>query len=395
MFSMSKNLLNNNRFYVLVFSFLLSIFVTCWLRLRVMDDQLYYIQLAQSFGFLSIACLYMTLIISPVQKIIGKPDWMENVIFARRAIGVSAAYFALLHAGIALQAELGGFGGLALLPDRFVWPLILGIAALVVFCILACISLDKMVVFLGYRRWKWIQRSVYVCGILIIIHVWAIGVHLGPGVIRNVCLAALVVLFGLESWRAVSFLAERWHWRKTIKPLLFLALWFLTVLLLGWISFSRSAEAHMLLKDTASKTGTILHVTPDDDPIAGEQSSLIFDIQDAPPGTGTVTAELIIIDEQDRSTNVPAHAQENTVKAAYTFPRQGLYTLILSMRQDGKETNRFMESQRVSRGMINNATAHGAPLWAGTGLLCTVIAAIAVAAVAISRRSSIKTFSKL
>ncbi len=395
MSSAIKNLPNNNRFYVLVFSFLTSIFVVCLLRIKNVDSHLYYIQLEQVFGFLAIASLYMTLIISPVQKVIGTPEWMKNVIFSRRAFGVSVVYFALLHAAVALGAELGGIGGLALLPGTFIWPLIYGASALAILCFMACTSLDKVIVLLGYRRWKWLQRLVYLCGILIIAHVWIIGVHLGSGVIRDTFLVTMVVLFGLESWRIVSFLAERYHWRKTVKHFSFLAVWFAGVLLLGWISFSRPAEAHMMLKDTVSGKGAILHINPDDDPVAGERTSFLFDVQDTSPFEEQSTARLTIVDEQHHEINVLARVKGNTVVADYTFPRQGLYTLTLDIQQGDKQTHRFTESQRVSRGVINFATVRNTPLWAGVGMMCTVITAIAVAIIAFDRRKIINIYSKL
>lgn len=390
-----KNLPVNNRFYIMTFSLLLSIFVVCLLRMQVVGEQLYYVQLKQVFGFLSIAFLYVSLIISPVQRIIGTPEWMKNVIFARRAIGVSAVYFALLHSGVSLWGELGGFGGLTLLPSKFILPLLCGATALTILCILALTSFDKMVIRLGYHRWKWIQRLVYLCGLLIIVHIWTIGVHFVPGAIRNTCLVALVIFFSLESWRMVGFLAGRYNWRATIRYILFLILWLTWVLLLGWIMLSRPAEAHVLLKDTVAGKGAILHVTPDDDPVAGEQTSFLFDIQDASPGKERSVAKLTIVDDQHNETSIPARVQGNTVAAAYIFPRQGLYTLNLNMQLGDRKTHRFTESLRVSHGAINDVTVRSTPLWAGVGMLCTVIAVIALAAMAFSRRKTINIYSKL
>lgn len=393
-----KNLPNNNRFYVLVFSFLTSIFVACVLRMQNVDNRLYYIQLEQVFGFLAIASLYATLIIAPAQKIIGTPEWMKNVIFARRALGVSVVYFALLHAVIALWSELGGISGLALLPDRFIWPLIYGATALAILCFMAGISLDKMVVLFGYHHWKWLQRLAYVCGLLIIAHAWTIGVHLDSGIIRDILFVALVVLFGLEAWRLACFLAERYHWRKIAQYILFLISWAVGMMLLGLITLSRPADAHMLLKDSITGTGAIVHITPDDDPIAGEPTFFLFDIQEPPAEVQKEqsSAKLTIVDEQQSATDVPTRVEGHTVAADYVFPRQGLYTLILSIRQGGKQTHRFMESQRVSRGVINVGTVPtNAPPWAGVGMVGTVIAAIVVAATAFSRRKIIKAYSKL
>jgi len=60
----------------------------------------------------------------------------------------------------------------------------------------AVTSFDKVVSFLTFPRWKWLQRLVYLCGVFIIVHVWAIGVHFGAGVIQNVVFGALVFCLG-------------------------------------------------------------------------------------------------------------------------------------------------------------------------------------------------------
>jgi len=390
-----KNLLNNNRFYTLVFAFLASIFVLCFLRLQDISDQLYYIQLEQAFGFIALSLLYVTLIISPIQKIIGTPEWMKNVVFARRGLGVSAAYFALLHAGTSLWGQLGGIDGLMVLPNKFVWALTYSFSALLILCILTFTSFDKVIIRMGYHRWKQLQRFVYLCGLLIILHVWMIGVHFASGIIRDIYLVAIIILFGLESWRLIDFLAERWRWHKTTRYFLSLALWAIGVLVLGLISFSRPVEAHMLLKDTQSEQGTVLHITPDDDPIAGQQSALLYDIQGISPSHEHLTAILLVVDDQNHETSVMAHVRENTVAADFTFPKQGLYTLILNIQQDNKQIRQFTESQRVSRGTINSTAMRSIPPWAGVGLLCTALAAIAVAGIAFSRRKAIKIYSKL
>lgn len=392
-----KNLLNNNRFYVLVFSVLLSIFVACWLRLQVDGDALYYMRTEQVFGFLSVGFLYAALIISPIKKLIGSPEWMKNLVFARRALGVSVLYFALLHSAVSLWGQIGGFSGLALLPDRFVWPLILGAIALVILCVMTVTSLDKMVILLTFPRWKWLQRLVYLCGLCIIIHVWAIGAHFTtPGTVQTSSLIALALLFGLESWRMGAFLAERYHWKASGKYISFGIFWCIWLgILLGLVVFSRPAGAHMFSKDAETESGAVLHITPDDDPIAGENSLFVFDIENAPPPNPSIVAMLTIADDQNHAAAVPAHLNEHMVKAEYTFPSQGLYTITLTLEQNGQQTHNFTQSQRVSRGTLINETASSKPLWAGLGALASGVAAVIVAFIAFYRRKVINSYSKL
>lgn len=390
-----KNLPNNNRFYVLAISFLVSIFMVCWLRVQVADDQLYYIQLEQTFGFLSVAFLYVTLLISPVKKIIGKHQWMENMVFARRATGISVFYFAVLHASVSLWGQLGGWSGLALLPNRFIWSLVFGTFALLILFIMVLTSEDKIIIWMTFPRWKRLQRVVYLCGMLIIVHVWMIGAHFSPGVISSIGFIALLILFGLQSWRMGGFLIERYHLSPAKKYFLFAGLWLLWIGVLSLISFSRPAGAHMVYKDAIGGAGAVLHIDPNDDPVAGERAALLFDVQGTLGVKGQPVAKLTIIDEQNYETEVPVQLHGNTVAANYTFPRQGLYMIMLKIEEGGKQTHDFMQSQRVSRGRIQGVTGNSAPLWAVVGTVGAGAGVIVVITVAFSRWKAINTYSKL
>lgn len=391
-----RNLPNNNRFYILVFSFLASIFAVCWLRTQNIDDKLYYIQVEQVFGFLAVGFLYVTLLISPVQKIIGESEWMKNVVFARRATGVLVFYFALLHAIVSLYGQIGGWDGLGALPGRFTWALIISATALVILAVLAATSFDKVLVWMTFPRWKLLQRLVYVCGILIIIHVWMIGAHFSTPSIQITGLVALLVLFGLQSWRTSSFLVERYQLSMAKKYLLFGVFWVAWALVLGLVSFTRPAQAHMFSKDTMAGSGSVLHITPDDDPIAGEQASLVFDIKDLSAAGKQAVAKLTITDDQNKEAIVPAHVRDNTVAAEYTFPRQGLYKIALSIEQDDIQTHHFAQSQRVNRGIISSVTVmNSPPLWAVVGATSAGVAAMGVVFAAFIRRKAINNYSKL
>jgi hypothetical protein len=102
-----KTLTSNSRFYILLSSFLISLLVISDLRLNFASDQLFYIRSEQVFGLLAMVYWYIALIISPLKSVIGTHS-LRQATFARRAIGVSAAYFVLLHAVIATWGQLGG-----------------------------------------------------------------------------------------------------------------------------------------------------------------------------------------------------------------------------------------------------------------------------------------------
>jgi len=204
-----KTCLSNSRFYILIFSVLVSLFVLCLLRVQIVGNQLLYIRVEQVYGFVAVAYLYLALIIAPVARVAGKRGWAANLVFARRAIGVSAAYFAVLHAAVALWGQLGGFGGLALLPREFVWSVTFGVIGLVVLLLMAATSFDKVIKYMTFRKWKWLHRLVYAACVLIILHVWMIGTHVAYEWVRLATFVPLSLLFGLEAWTIMSKLAAR------------------------------------------------------------------------------------------------------------------------------------------------------------------------------------------
>ncbi len=192
-----NSLLNNSRFYVLAFSILLSIVVFSYFRITIQDDQLLAIRTQQVFGFLCLVYWYVALVISPLGNVIGK-EKLRHWAFARRAIGVSAFYFAALHGGIALFGQLGGIENLGSLPDIFKWSLLAGAGALFILGLMAATSFNSVVQYMTYRKWKWLHRFVYFAGVLVIIHVWMIGTHLAYTWVQLTALVALAILLALE-----------------------------------------------------------------------------------------------------------------------------------------------------------------------------------------------------
>lgn len=204
------SLLHNSRFYILAFSLLLSIALFAWFRIAITSDQLFLIRAQQVYGFVCLAFWYAAMIISPIGYIVGKQR-MKHIEFARRAIGVSAFYFALLHTLIALFWQLGGIAQLQYLPELFKWSLFGGGVALVVLGLMAATSFDKVIAFMTFRKWKWLHRLVYMAGVLVILHIWMIGTHLAYGGVQIAGFWALALLIGLEVYRTTLLLNNKYQ----------------------------------------------------------------------------------------------------------------------------------------------------------------------------------------
>ena len=217
-------LLNNLRFYVVCFSFLLSIAVICYLRITIISTQLFYIRAQQLFGLLSLLYWYVALIISPLGYVVGKAR-TKRLVFARRAIGVSAFYFAVLHAAIALWGQLGGLGSVSALPSLFKWSLLAGLSALIVLLLLAATSLDKIIDFMTLKWWQWLHRLIYIGGVLAILHIWTIGTHLAYSKVQLTAFIALALLSGLEIFRITINLNKKYLDSKAQAVAVFIGLW--------------------------------------------------------------------------------------------------------------------------------------------------------------------------
>ncbi len=203
-----SNLLNNSRFYILCVSVLVSLLVVSGMRLIIPADQLFYIRSQQIMGILALSYWYVALLISPLGYIVGK-EKLTHITFARRAIGVSAAYFAVLHLIISLWGQLGGPGELGRLPDLFKWSLAGGLVGIIILLMMAATSFNKVISFMTFRKWKWLHRLGYIGFILVILHIWTIGTHVAYTNIQLVGLFALSLLAGLESHRVIRIINDK------------------------------------------------------------------------------------------------------------------------------------------------------------------------------------------
>lgn len=204
----SLPLTHNLRFYILMSSLLISVVMVAWLRVSIESEQLFLIRTQQVFGLCGVLLWYVALIISPMGYVFGK-ERISYMLFARRAIGVSAAYFVLLHGAIALFGQLGGVQQITLLPNIFKWSLLSGAVAGLILLVMAATSFDAVIRRMTYKRWKLLHRLGYMGGLLAVVHIWSVGTHLAYSGIQFAAFIALVVLSGLESYRVTTVVAKK------------------------------------------------------------------------------------------------------------------------------------------------------------------------------------------
>lgn len=159
------------------------------------------------------------------------------------------------------------------------------------------------------------------------------------------------------------------------------------------VAFPSEASAHMLITDQTGTKGAILHIVPDDDPIAGKKATLFFDLeQDLLDEASEVT--LSIRQENASEPTLPdTQIDGSLVTAGYVFPSQGIYHIRYNVRSSD-QTYSFEHTTRVSRGTQIGTTIRPRHTWAEGLLIACGAAFLLLAIIAWNRRHSIARQSR-
>lgn len=282
--SMWNSLKKNNRFYILLFSGWLSLSALLLVMLLIKGSTIQIIRLEQIYGFTSLGFLYLALLATPLSKILPRSSFKEGYLHARRAIGVSSFYFALLHAGITLFGQLGGFHGLGFVPANYVKPLLFGAISLAILFLMAITSIDRVIDFMGFPRWKLLHRFIYVAGLLVVLHVYIIGTHFSKG--RTLLTGTLgflvLLLLVLEAMRLIikgEELYKKEHPMRLVRSALIAIGLIGAGFLLGPVVLSKQSTsgnihaAHELSADSAAENNADVNATDPDYVLSLDQTS--------------------------------------------------------------------------------------------------------------------------
>ncbi|MBI2012101.1 ferric reductase-like transmembrane domain-containing protein [Candidatus Daviesbacteria bacterium] len=207
----NPSIFTNIRFYVLIFSALLATAIYFYIKTTVPSFGLQTIRLTQIYALLSVAFLYFTLLAGPLTYTFKFLPFRGKYLKARRALGVSAFLFALMHVRLAFFEQLGGFAGLFFLPSNYLIAITLSFTALVIVSAMAVTSFDYIIDKLTFPRWKLIHRFVYLAAIFILIHALMLGSDFQDlsGIIPQIFYVAISFLLLLEANRADAFLRRK------------------------------------------------------------------------------------------------------------------------------------------------------------------------------------------
>lgn len=202
-------LLVNSRFWILAIAVTLSINIAGFVQLILPAGSLQTIRIEQIYGFVSLFLLYMAILASPLTKVFPRLPAKAAYLHARRAIGVSAFYYALLHVMITFFAQLGGFDGIKYLNQTYAVSLLGGVFTLGVLFVMAATSLDWAVEKMGFKNWKLLHRLVYLASLALLLHVLLIGPHYDDGLtplgaLTYTAAVFLIVLECIRIWLVIK-----------------------------------------------------------------------------------------------------------------------------------------------------------------------------------------------
>jgi sulfoxide reductase heme-binding subunit YedZ len=139
-------------------------------------------------GEWSARLMIIAMMLSPLVSLLGPKPWLGWLVQRRRALGVAAFAYAVLHL-IFYVIDMGNLDDM--LAEFWALGIWTGWAAMLLFVPLAMTSNDA-----SMRRlkagWKRLQRLVYPAAVLVLVHWIFIHNNLGPALVHFIPLALLV-----------------------------------------------------------------------------------------------------------------------------------------------------------------------------------------------------------
>lgn len=163
------------RLYIALAALLVTVETAWWADAVFSGTTLFAIRVEEIYAWLSVSCLVAALLIGPSYRLFPTLPGKSLIRDARRMIGLSAAWFAAWHVGVAYFSLFKRSNPLDLAPI-YQWSFGAGIVALLILLVMAAISFNAAFKSMGIW-WFRIQRLVYIAGLLVVLHAVLIGTH--------------------------------------------------------------------------------------------------------------------------------------------------------------------------------------------------------------------------
>jgi sulfoxide reductase heme-binding subunit YedZ len=155
---------------------------------RYFSGELIAMDMLQPTGEWSARFMIAAMVLSPLLSLLGPRKWLTWLIHRRRALGVAAFGYAVLHL-VFYVIDMGNLDDI--LAEFLALGIWTGWAAMLLFVPLALTSNDASMRMLK-KGWKSLQRLVYPTAVLVLVHWIFIHNNLGPALVHFIPLILLV-----------------------------------------------------------------------------------------------------------------------------------------------------------------------------------------------------------
>lgn len=174
------------------------------------SEQTRIIRLEQLYALTAMCLLYMGLIIDPYVVFSKNFPHKTLLLTAKTPFIVLALYFGVHHAVLVFWGQLGGFSGLQFLSATYLFGILLSFTALMLLSVYSVFTITRAARKLVKKRQKYLYRSLYLIGLLILTHALLLGTHFSDlsGLIPQVFVIALLLFASLEALRVDTWLRK-------------------------------------------------------------------------------------------------------------------------------------------------------------------------------------------
>lgn len=166
---------------------------------------------------------------------------------------------------------------------------------------------------------------------------------------------------------------------------------FIVLTLLILLTISYKANAHFLVTSDNGSVRAVVHVSPNDDPVSGQESVIYFDIN-SDQKIDKLVAEII---KDDRTTKVtPKKVGEKGVVIKYVFEETGNFKINLKVQNEDSQIESLSFDQFVNKGTDKHSTNQLNKTRAEPVLIISIIGILVVLILMYNRRKVILAYTK-
>jgi len=175
----------------------------------------------QLYGLWALALLLASMLLGPLTSVLPWLPFKSSLMYGRRAVGICAFLFAVLHVAAYLWSVLRRNWRELYTPGAlWIVGLALGVLVFADMLALALTSRDASVKSMGGRKWKQLHRTVYIVLGLVLLHAIFLGADFGlnhgPDVEAEADFGSLITFASISlGWLILVLLRHRnWKWPR-------------------------------------------------------------------------------------------------------------------------------------------------------------------------------------